>query len=786
MPLPLPNLDTRRWADLVEEGRALIPQYAPSWTDHNVHDPGITLMELLAWIVEQEMYRANRVTDRHRRKFLALAGFPVRPPRGARVALAFSPSGNTPVALPALLTFSTTGAGEGGDAAEPRRFRLTAPLTVLPAAVKGVQSFNGVRYVDRAREWGAARAFPAWGDDPRIVDPPDPQNPGPALYIGLDRALPAGAEFRLWLQFAGGRSGADERSRLIAEAQEQEVLCEPRRPRNLPGCQEPADEQPPPTPVGPLQHHSMAAAWEYLDGAAWQPLTAVDETRALTLDGAVLVTAPANMQPRALGVIAEELHYLRCRLVSGRPDAAPVVALMAANGVVAEQAAMAHSRLEVLPGVVPPAGQEPVPGQRQRLILSFDGMGRISALETAADGTGPEALVLDYQPATATASGSLACTLEYVGAGTGLPGQVLLLRGAPVADGACRLWLIGEAAVEEWGASTDLDSAGPADALFALDPATGAIVFGDGEHGRLPPAASAVVAAYATTGAADGNVAAGSRWRFLGADDLYNQALIATSPEALAASLGSISNPLPALGGVQEDIPQAAGRAAEALWAHERLLQVAPPGSMTLDQMDRAAVLSVRPPARATTQLDYERLALEVPGTALGRVRAWAGLDPQYPCLRAPGTVTVIIVPTLPAARPAPTPELITMVRRYLLRRRTVGTRLVVVGPQYVEVRARAAVRVRPRADAARAQADVVAALDAFLDPMSGGPDGRGWPFGRDVFRSEILQVIDSVPGVDYVSSLELFAGDDDAPCGNVCVGATALATPGQHQVEVS
>src|SRR5262245_61227546 len=87
MPLPLPSLDTRRWSDLVAEGRALIPRYAPTWTDHNVHDPGIMRMELFAWIVEQLVYRANRVPDRHLRKFLALAGFPPAPPRPAFAVL---------------------------------------------------------------------------------------------------------------------------------------------------------------------------------------------------------------------------------------------------------------------------------------------------------------------------------------------------------------------------------------------------------------------------------------------------------------------------------------------------------------------------------------------------------------------------------------------------------------------------------------------------------------------------------------------------------------------------
>ena len=72
--LPLPNLDDRRWSDLVQEGRGLIPVYAPEWTDHNAHDPGITLIELLAWVAEMDVYRLNRIPDRHKLKFLALVG----------------------------------------------------------------------------------------------------------------------------------------------------------------------------------------------------------------------------------------------------------------------------------------------------------------------------------------------------------------------------------------------------------------------------------------------------------------------------------------------------------------------------------------------------------------------------------------------------------------------------------------------------------------------------------------------------------------------------------------
>jgi hypothetical protein len=63
MPLPQANLDTRGFDDLVAEMRALIPRYAPEWTNHNPSDPGITLIELLAWITEATLYRINRVPE---------------------------------------------------------------------------------------------------------------------------------------------------------------------------------------------------------------------------------------------------------------------------------------------------------------------------------------------------------------------------------------------------------------------------------------------------------------------------------------------------------------------------------------------------------------------------------------------------------------------------------------------------------------------------------------------------------------------------------------------------
>lgn len=76
MSLPLTNIDDRTYADLIEEARAMITTYDPTWTNHNPSDPGITLIELFAWLAEMLIYRANRVTDQHRRVFLKLLNGP--------------------------------------------------------------------------------------------------------------------------------------------------------------------------------------------------------------------------------------------------------------------------------------------------------------------------------------------------------------------------------------------------------------------------------------------------------------------------------------------------------------------------------------------------------------------------------------------------------------------------------------------------------------------------------------------------------------------------------------
>src|SRR3954452_23334879 len=89
MPLPTPQLDDRRFQDIVDQAKTLIPQYCPEWTDHNVSDPGVALIELFAWMTDLMLYRVNQVPDRLYVKFLEMLGVRLEAPRAAVAPLTF-------------------------------------------------------------------------------------------------------------------------------------------------------------------------------------------------------------------------------------------------------------------------------------------------------------------------------------------------------------------------------------------------------------------------------------------------------------------------------------------------------------------------------------------------------------------------------------------------------------------------------------------------------------------------------------------------------------------------
>lgn len=753
MPLPLPNLDTRRWADLIEEGRALIPRYAPDWTDHNIHDPGITLMELLAYRIEQMMYRANRVPEQHRRKFLALMGFLPRPPCPAETVLSFTlKAGITSQRLPKGLRWMAARRDN-----IPLPFVTACEVILTEAAIQKVQVEDESGLTNVTRLWLENLPIAMFGRNP---------SEGAAFYIGFDRPLPLNQPVTLWLGLE--KPDAEARQHIL------EAVCLPRPPL-LQAASCDAETEIPPAEISIVlpEHHTVRLAWEYYDGAAWQVIEQVeDETHSATLSGAVSLTLPADMQPY------QESFYLRCRIVNGVPDAAPVLHRLVLNAVRVYQKRPVIGQFPIAAGVTLPEGQTLTVGQTQRLLFRLDG-GRITSLEVSENGI--EGLVIAYQPATDTDDGLLTLNMVLVGTGSESPQQIITLPNAPVADGQAQLFLQTPSGWLTLQQRPDLDASTGVD--FMLDATTGNCTFGDGQRGHLLPLFAPVLARYAITEGAAGSILSGASWSLL--DDDVNRMLLGEAVADAVSRIQSAANPDNAHSGTNaESLESAAGRAAASFWSHERLLEFAGK-SITLDQLDRQKGMALTAPLRATTVLDFERLALDVPGTQVARARAWAGIDPTYPCLQAPGTVTVVIVPHLPLGRPMPSPGLLRAVKHYLNRRRVVGTRLVVVAPTYTQVAVRAKVKSKSGVNVSRVQEAILKNLNRFLDPLIGGAEEKGWPFGRDVYRAEILQLIDGVAGVDHVLFLELVADGADSQCDNLCVGLTSLVTPGSHEIEV-
>ena len=136
MPIKPPNLDDRRYDDIVREARTLIPQYCPEWTNLSDADPGMTLVQLFAWMTEMTIYRLNRVPDKTYVHFLNFIGEERRPAQPATVPLTFFIRNDSKesVELPSYARCSTKQAG-GVDAIH---FLTTEALTVHRALVDRV------------------------------------------------------------------------------------------------------------------------------------------------------------------------------------------------------------------------------------------------------------------------------------------------------------------------------------------------------------------------------------------------------------------------------------------------------------------------------------------------------------------------------------------------------------------------------------------------------------------------------------------------------------------------
>ncbi|MEV1024949.1 putative baseplate assembly protein [Streptomyces sp. NPDC050264] len=263
MALPSPNLDDRRFQQLVDEAKRYVQQRAPEWTDHNVSDPGVTLIETFAYLVDQLLYRLNRVPDKNYLAFLDLLGITLFPPVAAGAEIDFWLSAPQPDAVtldPG--TEVTTAAGENEDAVV---FATTGELSILPSElIRLVTAPRSGEQTDRTGALAEGLGVPCFQAAPE---------PGDALLFGLPTAVPRCiVAVRLDSQVEG-------------------VGVDPRQP--------------------PL-------VWEAWDGGRWQRCeTGEDSTGGLNKPGEVIVYVPAGHTASVVG--GTRAGWLRCRVVEAEP-----------------------------------------------------------------------------------------------------------------------------------------------------------------------------------------------------------------------------------------------------------------------------------------------------------------------------------------------------------------------------------------------------------------------------------------------------------------------------------
>ncbi|MGH9023263.1 MAG: putative baseplate assembly protein [Acidimicrobiia bacterium] len=616
MVLPAPNLDDRRFQDLVDDAKRLVQQRCPGWTDHNVSDPGVTLIETFAFMVDQLLYRLNRVPDRHYVKFLELIGVRLFPPTAARADVTFWLS--APQAETVAVPLGTRVATLRTETRESLAFTAIEDLAVVPCSLTNLASTVAVgQYRDHSDLIDGKGPFYCFDQVPK---------PGDALLVGLSNAVPSCA---VLMRF---------------DCEIEGVGVDPLNP--------------------PL-------AWEAWDGDHWVACDLDrDGTGGLNRAGDLVVHVPRSHVPSIIA--RQRAGWLRCRVVE------------AAEG----QPTYSDSpRIHALSA------------------MSIGGTLAVAHAEVVRD--------------------------EVLGVSEGVAGQHFSIERRPVVHSGEQLRLEVSAG-EGWGEWREVDSfagSGPEDRHFRVDEVVGAVVFGpavreaDGtmrHYGAVPPkGAVRRRPEYWTGGGQAGNVARKA----------------VTVLKSSIPYVAGVENRRPASGGVDgEDLENAKER-----------------GPLLLRTRDRAV----------TTE-DYEHLAREA-APEVARVRCAPATEPA-----GAGAVRVLLVPAigedeqgrLPFEALLPSPETLEAVGAYLDERRVVGARVVVEPPRYQGITVVARIRARSGRSPARLQSAAVEALYQYFHPLRGGPDGRGWPFGRPVHVGEVYSVLQRLPGTEFVEDVRLFPAD--------------------------
>jgi predicted phage baseplate assembly protein len=182
--IPELNLDDRTFQDLVGEARRKLIAACglTAWTEHNVSDPGITLIELFAWMTELTIYRLNRVPEKIHFALLDLLGLSLDPPQAASADVRFQlkQEASEPVFIPAFATEVSTARTPDQD---PVVFQVQRDFTI-PALKPVAYVVERAGRLEQVGVNDAGAAQPAG-----LFQQPFTTAKDRALYLGFDHDL---------------------------------------------------------------------------------------------------------------------------------------------------------------------------------------------------------------------------------------------------------------------------------------------------------------------------------------------------------------------------------------------------------------------------------------------------------------------------------------------------------------------------------------------------------------------------------------------------------------------
>lgn len=297
MSLPIPNLDDKTFSDLVEEAKKWVPIYAPEWTDHNVHDPGITLIELFAWLAEMQLYRLNTITEKNKLKFLKLLGVTPKPATAAKVAVTFSLNTHVnSVLVPARTKVAATDTETGEDII----FETDRDIRVVPVKLARIIS-QGMAEIRDCTEANMLdeHFYHAFGGS---------AEEGSILYLGFDQPFPG-----------------NEKIDLMVYLYESDLIERGKH----------GDEEPMIIP-------SAEVRWEYSitenNRCEWVELEMVrDETLALLCSGTISFRTPEDMAKCTVPPFDDERYWIRCKVVKPGYEIPPRIDAILLNTLRVEQ-----------------------------------------------------------------------------------------------------------------------------------------------------------------------------------------------------------------------------------------------------------------------------------------------------------------------------------------------------------------------------------------------------------------------------------------------------------------